>query len=107
MTCCPDAHLDNVLTIGHHPQLRIESGHADELCAVYLRTLVETAQRIGGEVVELLLYGLQERDYQVPGSAYPVDDGIRLAIYYLCVFHLTVSLRNKATYPSSLSSYRQ
>ena len=59
MTRRSNAHLDDVFAVGHHPQLRVERSHADELGTVDLRPLIQTVERLRRQVVELLLYGLQ------------------------------------------------
>ena len=87
MTGRTDAHLDDMFAIRNHPQLRIEGCHANELGAVNIRPFIQTVERIGRQVIEFLLYGLQERDNQFSSCAYPVNDGIRFAIYNLFRFH--------------------
>ena len=87
MARCADADLDDMFAVGNHPQLRIECRHTDELGTVNVRQLIQTVERIGRQIVELLLNGLQERDDMFTPRTNPVDDGIRLAIYDLFVIH--------------------
>ena len=87
MARCADADLDDMFAVGNHPQLRIECRHTDELGTVNVRLLIQTVERIGRQIVELLLNGLQERDDLFTPRTNPVDDGIRLAIYDLFVIH--------------------
>ena len=105
MTRRSNAHLDNVFAVGHHPQLRVERSYTDELGTVDLRPLVQTVERLRRQVVELLLYGLQQRDDLLPLCAYAVDHGIRLQIH-LTVFHLSSFLHNKEICPCAPASYR-
>ena len=95
MTCRADAHLDDVLAIRHHSQLRVECSHTDELCAVNLRTLIQPVERIGRQVIELLLNSLQQWDDLFSSSANSVNDGICISLHHL-FFHISYIYRPKA-----------
>ena len=53
-----DAHLNDMLSVGCHAELRIEGGHAQQLGTVDVGPFVHTVQRFGRQIVELLLNGL-------------------------------------------------
>ena len=83
MTCGTDTHLNDMLAIGSHTQLRIEGGYADDLCTIDIGPFIQTTERIDRQVIEFLLYGLQQRNNQFAPRTYPVDYGIRFTFHHL------------------------
>ena len=58
--------LDQMPTQWNMPELRIERRDTDQLCPINLRLLIHPLDRLGREIVELLLKGLQERYNHLP-----------------------------------------
>ena len=109
-------YLNQVPTQWNMPELRIERRDTDQLCPIDLRLLIHPLDRLGREIIELLLKSLQERYNYLPGSTDPLDNlihclnelltGLLQFMLITLTSHTISPLHNKYNFPYGRRSSR-
>ena len=108
--------LDQMPTQWNMPELRIERRDTDQLCPIDLCLLIHPLDRLGREIIELLLKSLQERYNYLPGSTDPLNDlihcldellmGLLQFMLITLTSHTISPLHNKYYFPYGRRSSR-